>query len=271
MDIGHCHINGNGADFCCCITFPDRQWTSILTQVTSLAGLATWVRLSAVNVLGFHLLSDSSIWQKHPFPKARACHILASTDVFHNGKCAMLRAGKAEIWLGKCVCLTCWVLFIHVASPALTHMFSHCRGWRQLCEILLTALKLHALTWNQDSAYICVLLYLLTWAFKTIQKPMKLLAENQFPRCSTVSLTVLLSTWDNNRFYLIILFYLIRVEGENQFPGWTPVATWDTWTLISVWSSSPGVIRPDLINAWLIHTFHILNRRLSQCSVSCFY
>ena len=92
-------------------------------------------------------------------------------------------------------------------------MFSHCRGWRQVCEILLTALKLHALTWNQDSAYICVLLYLLTWAFETIQKLMKLLAENQFPRCSTVSLTVVLSTWDNNRFYLIILFYLIRVEG----------------------------------------------------------
>ena len=110
MEIGHCLIYVNGADFCCCITFPDRQWTSILTQVTSLAGLATWVRLSAVNVLGFHLLSDSSIWQKHPFPKARACHILASTDVFHNGKCAILKAGKAEILLWKCVCLTCWVL-----------------------------------------------------------------------------------------------------------------------------------------------------------------
>ena len=124
---------------------------------------------------------------------------------------------------------------------------------------------------SRFSIYMCALISAHIWAFETIQKPMKLLAENQFPRCSTVSLTVLLSTWDNNRFYLIILFYLIRVEGENQFPGWTPVATWDTWTLISVWSSSPGVIRPDLINAWLIHTFHILNRRLSQCSVSCFY
>ena len=144
-------------------------------------------------------------------------------------------------------------------------MFSHCRGWRQVCEILLTALKLHALTRNQDSAYICVLLYLLTWVFETIQKPMKLLAENQFPRWSTVSLTVVLPTWDNNRFYLIILFYLIRVEGENQFPGWTPVATWDTWTLRSVWSSSPGVIRPDLINVWLIQTFHFWNIRHSLC------
>ena len=111
----------------------------------------------------------------------------------------------------------------------------------------------------------CTLISAHIWAFETIQKPMKLLAENQFPRCSTVSLTMVLSTWDNNRFYLIILFYLIRVEGENQFPGWTPVATWDTWTLISVWSSSPGVIRPDLINVWLIQTFHFWNIRHSLC------
>ena len=114
-------------------------------------------------------------WQKYCFPTARACHILASTDVFHNGKCAMLRAGKAEILLWKCVCLTCWVLFIHVASPALTHMFSHCRGWRQVCEILLTALKLHALTWNQDSAYIYVCSYICShMSFWNYSKPMKL-------------------------------------------------------------------------------------------------
>ena len=65
MEIGHCLIYVNGAIFCfffCCITFTDRRRTSTLTQVTSFAGRASWVRLSEVNVLTLHLLRDSSIW-----------------------------------------------------------------------------------------------------------------------------------------------------------------------------------------------------------------
>ena len=119
--------------------------------------------------------------------------------------------------------------------------------------------KLHVLTWNQDSAYVCSYICS-SMCPKNYLKTMKLWAENQFPRWSTVSLSVVLPTWDNNRFYLIILLES-RVKTSSQDEHWWRLETPGILYL----SSSPGVIRPDLINAWLIQTFHILNNRLSLC------